>query len=636
MERLFTPFSLDGVELVNRFVFPPLKTAYGNPDGKVTDGQLNFYRQIARNGPGLIILEPVAVTPEGREHPKQLSVHLPDSAQELKKIVEVIHGEGRLACLHLNHAGAAANPKATGAKPKAPFPCSCTASGQKAEALTAGEIQDILAGYESAARKAKEAGVDVLEIQAGHGYLVSQFLNGKINKREDRFGQDRQLFVREVISAVRRSAGEMALILRISGDEMSPEYGLPREELPSLLDFASEAGISAIHVGMGSTCFSPPWYFHHMSLPGNPQMDAVSRIRQLSSLPIIAAGRLGRKDRTIQFVQEGLADLLALGRPIIADPQILEKWRKDQDERVIHCGYCLQGCLHRVRTGEGLGCNVNAEIGQPDLKPTSQPLKVLVTGGGPAGMSAARYLAKRGHQVTLVEKEQQLGGQFALAWKAPGKEPMRESLESLVRTVEESQVSILLGRRMDAGFVKESNPDLLVWATGAQDTIPEIPGLSDQRHLTALEFYRREKEVLGPRVLVIGAGRTGLEIAEELGQEGYEVVATKRTDPIGSHMEMVTRNLTLKRIAGLSNVTVLPHTAVNSFSAVGVEIDTDGEKRTLEPFQTVILAFGLLPAPGPDEEIQNSVSKVEIIGDAQEIQDIFTATQAGYQLALKY
>jgi len=636
MERLFTPFPLDGMELVNRFVFPPIKTAYGNPHGKVTDGQLNFYRQIARNGPGLIILEPVAVTPEGREHPKQLSVHLPDSAQELKKIVEVIHGEGRLACLHLNHAGAAANPKATGAKPRAPFPCSCSASGQKAEALTEGEIQDILAGYESAARKAKEADFDVLEIQAGHGYLVSQFLNGKINKREDRFGQDRQLFVREVISAVRRSAGEMALILRISGDEMSPEYGLPREDLPTLLEFVREAGMSAIHIGMGSACFSPPWYYHHMSLPGNPQIDALSRIRQLSSLPIIAAGRLGRKDRALQFVQKGLADLLALGRPIIANPQIVEKWQKDQDGRVIQCGYCLQGCLHRVRNGEGLGCNVNPEIGQPDLKPSSQPLKVLVAGGGPAGISAARYLSKRGHRVTLVEKEQQLGGQFALAWKAPGKEPMLESLESLVRAVEGSQVSILIGQRVDAGSVKESNHDLLVWATGAQNTIPEIPGLSDQRYLTALEFYRREKEVLGPRILVIGAGRTGLEIAEEMGQKGYEVVATKRTDPIGSHMEMVTRNLALKRVAGLPNVTVLPHTAVNTFSAVGVEIDTDGEKRTLEPFQTVILAFGLLPAPGPNEEIQNLVSRVEIIGDAQEVQDIFTATQAGYQLALKY
>jgi len=636
MERLFTPFPLDGVELVNRFVFPPIKTAYGNPAGKVTDGQLTFYGQIARNGPGLIILEPVAVTPEGREHPKQLSVHLPDSVQELKKLVEGIHGEGRLACLHLNHAGAAANPKATGATPKAPSPCTCAASGQKAEALTEGEIEDILAGYESAAKKAREAGFDVLEIQAGHGYLVSQFLNGKINKRQDRFGQDRQLFIREVISAVRRSAGEMVLILRISGDEMSPEYGLPREDLSSVLDFARETGISAIHAGMGSACFSPPWYFHHMSLPGKPQIDAVSWIRQQSSLPIITAGRLGRKDRAEQMVEEGLADLLALGRPIIADPQILEKWQKGEDEKVILCGYCLQGCLHRVRTGEGLGCNVNPEIGQPDLEATSRPLTVLVAGGGPAGMSAARYLAKRGHQVTLAEKEEELGGQFALAWRAPGKEPMREGFESLVRAVEESQVSILRGQSVDAGFVKETNPELLVWATGAQDSIPHIPGLSHQNHLTAFEFYRQEKEVRGPRILVIGAGRTGLEIAEQLGKEGYEVVATKRTDPVGSHMEMVTRNLALKRIAGLTNVTVLPHTAVKAFLEDSVEIETDGEKRTLEPFHTVILAFGLLPAAGPDEEIQNLVSKVEIIGDAQEVQDIFTATQKGYELALKY
>jgi thioredoxin reductase len=428
----------------------------------------------------------------------------------------------------------------------------------------------------------------------------------------------------------------MALILRISGDEMSPEYGLPRQDLHSLLDFAREAGMSAIHMGMGSACFSPPWYFHHMSLSEKPQIDALAWIRQHSSLPIIAAGRLGRKDRAEQIIEQGLADLLALGRPIIADPKIVEKWQKNEDERVTLCGYCLQGCLHRVRTGAGLECNVNPEIGQPDLKPTSRPLKVLVTGGGPAGMSAARYLAKRGHRVTLVEKEQQLGGQFALAWKAPGKAPMREGLQSLVRAVEESQVFILLGQTVDAGFVEETNPDLLVWAAGAQDTVPEIPGLSEQKHLTALEFYRGEKEVQGPRILVIGAGRTGLEIAEELGQKGYEVVATKRTDPVGSRMEMVTRNLVLKRVADLANVTVLPHTAVKAFGAGVVEIETDGEKRTLEPFQTVILAFGLLPEPGPDEEIQNLVSTVEIVGDAQEVQDIFTATQAGYQVALKY
>ncbi|MBW2590865.1 MAG: NADH:flavin oxidoreductase, partial [Deltaproteobacteria bacterium] len=177
MDRMFSGFTLGNLKLINRFVFPPIKTAYGNPQGVVTDRQLTFYKQIASNGPGIIILEPASVTPEGREHPKQLCIHLKESTSELKKIVDVIHTENRLACLHLNHAGAATNPTATGTKPKAPSAITCPTSGQTSEPLTEEEIETIIAGYKSAAEKAKEASFDIIEIQAGHGYLISQFLN---------------------------------------------------------------------------------------------------------------------------------------------------------------------------------------------------------------------------------------------------------------------------------------------------------------------------------------------------------------------------------------------------------------------------------------------------------------------------
>ena len=169
MKPLFEPITLGGQELPNRFVFPPIKLAFGNPDGTVTNRQLLFYEQIAREGPGLLILEPVAVTPEGKEHPRQLCVHLPGSASELGRIVEKVHAHGRLACLHLNHAGAAANPKATQASPKAPSAVRCPTSGQTSEPLTGEEIDAAIAGYAAAARKAREAGFDFVEVQAGHG-----------------------------------------------------------------------------------------------------------------------------------------------------------------------------------------------------------------------------------------------------------------------------------------------------------------------------------------------------------------------------------------------------------------------------------------------------------------------------------
>lgn len=636
MDKMFDTLTLGNLDLVNRFVFPPVKTGYGTPTGTVTERQLTFYKQIAKNGPGLVILEPVAVAPEGKEHPKQLCVHLPQSTSELAQIVGVVHGESRLVCLHLNHAGAAANPKATGSPPQAPSPVTCPSSGQVSEPLTEERIEKILEGYRSAAEKAIAAGFDLIEVQGGHGYLVSQFLNGKINKRSDDYGRDLTLFARQVLSAVREGAPNIPLILRISGNEMSPDHGIDWENLRPLLELAHETDIAAVHVGMGNACFSPPWYFHHMSLPEKPQLDAVSRIREQTSLPLIVAGRMGDRKRIMEFLNSGLADLVALGRPLIADPDLVEKWRKGEDNAVSHCGYCLQGCLHRVKSGEGLGCNLNPEIGEPELGRTNNPLKILIAGGGPAGMSAALYLARRGHSVTLAEMEDHLGGQFALAWQAPGKERMKKSLNSLEHSVKASGASILLQRPATAGLVKDIGPDLLVWATGSTQYIPEIPGLENQWSLTSLDYFQGRKEVRGPRVLVIGAGRVGVEIAERLGKQGYQVTATKRTDPIGSHMEMITRNLTLKRIGELPNVTLMPHTAVKELRADGVEVERDGDTMILQAFQTVILSSGMVSVPEPDEEIRKSAPKIEIIGDASDVQDIYTAIQAGYGLARKY
>jgi len=359
MERMFKESKIGSMKLENRFIFPPIKLGYGNPDGTVTDRQLKFYQQISRNGPGLVIIEPVSVTADGREHPKQPCVHLPGSTTELKKIADVVHAEGRLACLHLNHAGAGALPKIIGGNPKAPSVMTCVArEGTISEALTEEDIEMILSGYQSAAEKAQKAGFDIIEIpldftersiasspsfifsfpeiQGGHGYLISQFLNTKLNKREDHFGRDRLLFARKALLAAKEGGPDLPCILRISGNEMSPEFGISQEDLLPLLKLAEETGINAIHVGMGNACFSPPWYFHHSSLPDKPQIDALAWIREHTSLPLIIAGRMGRKERVIQVLDQKLADLVALGRPLLADPDLIEKWQKETDKEIMH------------------------------------------------------------------------------------------------------------------------------------------------------------------------------------------------------------------------------------------------------------------------------------------------------------
>ena len=628
---MFKEFKLGSLNLSNRFVLPPLKLAYGKPDGTVTERQLTFYRQIAKNGPALLISEPAAVTRDGKEHPKQLCVHLPDSAAELKKVVDAVHAEGGMICLHLNHGGAAANPAATGMETVAPSPVVCPVTGKEAKALTEEQISSIMQGYGLAAERAVEAGFDAIEMQCGHGYLISQFLNAKINKRTDRYGENRLLFAGEALKAVMDGAPKMPLIIRISGSEMSPEYGVSQDEMLPLLKLAEEQGVVAVHVGMGSSCFSPPWYFHHGSLPEKPQLDALAWVRKNVALPIIAAGRMGREEKIKSVLDAGLADMIALGRPLIASPGLIEAWRKNDDARKIYCGYCIQGCLPRVRTGEGIGCNINPAVGRPELTKTDKPMKVLVAGGGPAGMSAAFYLHRRGHDVTLAEQGENLGGQFSLAWQAPGKERMGDVLSSFERVLRSEKIRFIMKKEVDAALVSELAPDLLVWAAGAQQNIPEIPALESVYSMTSLDYFKKVKAVKGPRVLVIGAGRIGVEIAEKLGGEGFEVVATKRTDPIGSAMEPITKALAMKRIEAMKNVSFMPHTAVKQFFKDRVEMEKDGEIVSVPPFQTVILASGMMPVP----VLQGISPRIEIIGDANKVMDILSAVEAGYQLAAR-
>ncbi|MBW1963557.1 MAG: FAD-dependent oxidoreductase, partial [Deltaproteobacteria bacterium] len=392
----------------------------------------------------------------------------------------------------------------------------------------------------------------------------------------------------------------------------------------------------AIHVGMGNACFSPPWFFHHTSLPDKPQIDALAWVREHTELPVIAAGRMGRKERLTQFLDQDLCDLVALGRPLIADPDLIKKWQNGRDEEIIYCGYCLQGCLHRMKSGEPLGCNLNPEIGLPELAPTSNSMKVLIAGGGPAGMSAALYMSRRGHKITLTEKTDHLGGQFALAWQAPGKEKMKDGFDAIKHSVRSSGASILMNRAVDAALIKEIQPDLLVWATGAVQNIPKIEGLDTQHVMTCIDYFQGVKNVKGPRVLVIGVGQVGVEITEKLGKEGYDVVAVEIVDQLGGAMEGITKKLALMRIEQLEKVILIPQTAVKAFKADCVELEKDGEILALEPFQSVILASGMLSAPEPDDAIKKAIANIEIIGDAHNVQDTFTAVRAGYELACKY
>ncbi len=624
-------FQIGQLKLKNRFIMAPVKSAYGNPKGEVTPRHLTYYDNLSKGGMAMIILEPVAVRQSGKEHPKQLVVHLPDSQQQLKKIVDVLHKNETLACLNINHAGRAANPKATGMAPEAPSAIPCPATGQTPEILQKQEIEGILAGYRQAIQIAIASGFDAIEIQAGHGYLIQQFLSPRTNKREDEYGQDKSLFIKQVFDIVRAEKDDLTVLVRISGHDFV-ENGFGPAENKVILDLAKKYGFDAIHCGLGNACDTPPWYYSHMALPEQKQLEVVTAIRKLTELPLIVAGRMGDVDKLEQYERENLADCVALGRPLIADPNFVNKYLNQQTEDITYCGYCLQGCLANVKNGSGVGCIVNPNIDKQPIQASSTK-NVAVIGGGPAGMAAATQLSIMGHKVTLYEKKPALGGQFEMAYKAPHKDSMLRPLSSLIKQTEKNVAEIKLGTTVDAASVKDF--DHLIVATGSRQRIPEIKGLVNQYSMTSLEFFEKTKPLQGKRILIIGAGMIGIEAAEILADENYDVVITKRTDTIANDMEMITKKLMLMRLEKKDNLLISPNTTLMEFTTEKVRYQKDGNAGEWAPFDTVIIASGMDPENDLYQQLQAAEKSVQIVGDADDPADIYAATQKGYLAAIE-
>ena len=560
-----------------------------------------------------------------------MTIHLPHSVENLKKIVDVLHENNVFACLNLNHAGRAANPKATGMGIKAPSSIPCPTTGQTPEELTIEEINEILEGYKTAVNRAQQAGFDAIEIQAGHGYLIHQFLSERLNKRSDEYGKDKTLFLKQVFEIVKENRGNLTVLIRISANEFV-EGGFKPEDNKIILDMAKEYGFDAIHCGLGNACDSPPWYYSHMALPEEKQIEALKKIRSLTNLPLIAAGRMASLEKLKLLENEKIADFVAFGRPLVADPALPDKLIKGKLDDIVFCGYCLQGCLANVKNGSGLGCIVNPEIDKKPLEKVNKPKNIAVVGGGPAGMSVAITLSKIGHNVTLFEKKSELGGQFRLAPLAPHKESMKRPLESFVRKAEKTVKDIRLNTEFTADMA--GNFDVVVIATGSIPDYPEVLNLHSVYHITAIDFFEGKGEVRGERVLIIGAGMVGMEAAELLANKGYKVVITKRTDTIANDMEMITKKLMFKRLEGKDNVKIMPNTYVLSFEKDRVYCKVEGKSVYLEPFDTVIIASGMKPANRLAEELKNTSVDFYVIGDADKPADIYNATQRGYNLAV--
>ncbi len=620
-------FQLDRVSLKNRFVMAPIKTALNRPGGQVTANAEAFYERIARGGTALIVLEPTAVSSNGVEHPKQLRIHDDEHVAELRKLVNAVHRGGSLAAIHLNHAGRAANPKVIGGPPLAPSAMACPTTGAEATALSAQEIERIIDDFGAGARRAVEAGSDAIELQCGHGYLVSQFLSERTNGRPDRWGEG-LVFAGEVLDRVIAGAGTVPVIVRISGKEFV-EGGLDPENQAEFLASLEGRGVSALHVGFGNSCDNPAWYFGHMALPEQPQIDCLKSLRSKTSLPMIVAGRMGYPDRIREVLDGGLTDLIGLARPLVADPDFPDKMMRGDEDSILLCGACLQACLAKVKSGAPIACMANpwvtAEVGQS----TDSSKTVMVVGSGPAGIAAAITASQRGHEVSLYEQKKGLGGQFAFAVKPESKNTMSRMLQGMLGRLQRSDVVVHEGTKVSPELIKREAPDAVVVATGAHQRRPEIDGLSQQHVITSFEFFDNSDRIKGDRILILGAGMVGLEVAEMLLAQEKSVVACRRSDIIGADMDAISRKLMLRRIGDHPNLILMPGTTLTAFTNRGVEAVRDGESLVLGSFDTVILCSGMEPENSLADDLQDFPGEVVVIGDADTPSNIDHAFSQG-------
>ncbi|WP_025270384.1 oxidoreductase [Hippea sp. KM1] len=628
MAGMFDGVRLGNLTLKNRFVMAPVKTAYGNPKGEVNQLHLNFYKKVAEGEIALIITEPVAVLKSGREHPKQLCIDEDYCVDELRKITDVIHQNGSLACLNLNHAGRAANPKASGQPPLAPTAIKCPATGQTPQELTKEQIKEIIKAFGEATRRAKEAGFDAVELQAGMGYIIAQFLSDRLNKRSDEYGKDKLLFAKEVFDEVFKNADGMPVIVRIAASEFV-EGGITPQANKPIIDLAESYGAVAIHAGLGNACDTPPWYYSATFTPTEKQIEAFKAIKSLTKLPLIVDGRMADKSKIESALNEGWADLIGLGKSLACDQGFVKKLKEDRDDEIYYCGGCLQGCLLKVKSGIGLGCIINPFINRDRFEKTGKSLKFVVVGGGPAGMAAATYAAMKGYDVVLFEAKK-LGGQFNLAVKPPFKDAMQRPLNSMIKELERYNVRVVF-EEATYDKIKAENPDVVVVATGASSSVPGIEGIENEYALDAFTYFEGEKQPKGKRALVLGVGLIGREAMEDLLiNKGFDEVVGVDI------LEELPADFTLARLSTNPKAKIITGARLERFTEEGAIISKDGKEENLGKFDTIITSIGTRPQKSLYEQIKDKFDNVEIIGDANQIGDIYQATHDAYDVVAKY
>ena len=616
------------LELKNQFIFAPIKLGYSE-NGKINDRHLAFYKERSKYL-GAVIPEPFYMDKGLREIPTQLGIDDDDKIEGLQKLTKLIHDKGSKAIAHLNHPGRMANPKI----PVNYFVSSTDqpyeSGGATPQRLEKEEMKEITKLFADSAIRAKYANFDFIELQFGHGYLIAQFISPAVNDRTDEYGgnfDNRIKFPLEILKAVKNTV-DIPVIARISGDEMTPN-GI---KLPEMIEFSKILelnGVDAIHVSAGTVCSTPPWYFQHMFVPKGKTWDMAKKIKENVNIPIIAVGQINEIEDIEKITDNEMADYIAVGRAVVADPDFIGKYLGEVKGNIAPCLACAEGCLGGVKSGQGLQCLVNPEVGKERelIKKAKQSKKYAVIGAGLAGMEAAIILKKRGHKVDLYEKDE-LGGQFVFAPLTPHKKSMEKLVPYFEKELEFGGVKIIFKEITKPEDVNKY--DKVILATGSKPAVPQIEGLD--KYYWA-EILLKENLPENKKVLIIGGGLIGIDIATALIPKGNKVTIVKRTTDFGEDMEMIAKKLSLKMMEK-SDTVFRDHTYIKKVDGRTVYAERNGESIQFEDIDIIVVSTGMRSYNPLEEKLKGKLP-IYVIGDAKEIGNAQDAIREGFEIGRK-
>jgi 2,4-dienoyl-CoA reductase (NADPH2) len=662
-KHLFSPITINGVTIKNRIAYPSLGLLYSY-DSKLNQRYFDYFKEKAAGGAGIVTVGPVGVDYLGSGL-MALSLASDEAIESFSQLASIIKDNGAKAWVQLFHAGAYSHPiLIDGKDPIAPSAVYSPYSKTTPKEMTQEDIETVKDAFAAAAQRVKQAGFDGVEIIASAGYLLTQFLSPLTNQRDDAYGgsfENRARFPREVIERIRETVGPgFPVTIRMSGNDFVPESN-SSAETPEIAKVYETASIDAINVTGGWHQSRVPQL--PMELPRSAYSYLALNIKNVVSVPVMASNRISTPEIAEKIIRDGFADMVNLGRVLIADPYWPKKALEGRSDEIRPCVGCSKGCTDQIFSGLPVFCTANPRAGfegERNIVAKENPKNVMVVGAGPAGLETAVTATKLGHQVTIYDRAMDIGGQLKIAGATPEKHELLEFISYFKAMIKKHQIPLVLNQAVDATFIREKSPDHVVIAEGAEPILPPIKGVDDPSVVNSWQVLG-DNTKLGREVAVIGGGAVGLETALFAATKGtispevlhflfrYDAETPEKLRELvfkgacrvtvfemlpkaGSDVGKSTRWILLGNLKK-HGVTIETSAKVTEIKAGTVTYEKD-KQEVSRVFDTVIIASGSRPVTTLSDQIKALDIPFTIVGDGLKLGEINDAIHDGFLAAL--